>query len=90
MEAEFDYQNDVPRIWLRDSERSSIDHDEWSLSPWALAYYDRYPEDMDDETLECYHRSIGKPRVDRFMDTKEVTSVVKGNDGSFKPATSWQ
>ncbi|KAI4923945.1 hypothetical protein J4E85_008102 [Alternaria conjuncta] len=88
---EFDYQEDRPRFWLRNLDRTGPDHDEESLSPWALAYYDRYPGEMDDErTRNHYERGTGKPRVETFVDIKEVTPLVRGNDGNFKPAAKWQ
>jgi len=46
---------------------------------------------MDDErTRNHYERGTGKPRVKTFVDIKEVTPLVRGNDGNFKPATKWQ
>ncbi|KAI4649898.1 uncharacterized protein J4E79_009744 [Alternaria viburni] len=89
--AEFDYREDKPGVWLHDLDRAGIGHDGWSLSPWALAYYDKYPNEMDDErTRDQYERGTGKPRVKPFVDIKEVTPLVRGNDGNFKPATKWQ
>ncbi|KAI4649384.1 hypothetical protein J4E93_003702 [Alternaria ventricosa] len=89
--AEFDYREDKPGLWLHDLDRAGIGHDGWSLSPWALAYYDRYPDELDDErTRNHYERGTGKPRVKTFVDIKEVTPLVRGNDGNFKPASSWQ
>ncbi|KAI4693716.1 uncharacterized protein J4E84_002290 [Alternaria hordeiaustralica] len=88
--AEFNYREDRPRFWLRNLDRTGLDHDE-RLSPWALAYYDKYPDEMVDErTRNHYERGMGKPRVKEFMDIKGVTPVVKDNDGNFKPATQWQ
>ncbi|KAI4622038.1 hypothetical protein J4E80_004415 [Alternaria sp. BMP 0032] len=89
--AEFDYQEDRPRFWLRNLDRTGLDQDEEILSPWALAYYDKYPDEMDDErTRNHYERGTGKPRVKPFVDIKEVTPLGRGNDGNFKPAAQWQ
>ncbi|KAI4708012.1 hypothetical protein J4E89_007130 [Alternaria sp. Ai002NY15] len=89
--AEFDYQEDRPRFWLRNLDRTGSDHDEEILSPWALAYYDKYPDEMVDErTRNHYERGMGKPRVKPFVDIKDVTPLVRDNDGNFKPATKWQ
>ncbi|KAI4630881.1 hypothetical protein J4E83_002405 [Alternaria metachromatica] len=88
--AEFNYQEDRPRFWLRNLDRTGLDHDE-RLSPWALAYYDKYPNEMNDErTRNHYERGTGKPRVKTFVDMKGVTPLVRDNDGNFKPATQWQ
>lgn len=77
-EEEFDCRNCQPRVWLHDMEQAQRDHDGWYLSPWALAYYDRYPEELEEDSKvrNCYERSMYKPRIERFMDTKEVTLAV--------------
>jgi hypothetical protein len=41
---------------------------------------------MDGKTLEYYLRSKGKPRVGRFVDTKDATLVMRDNDRNIKPA----
>jgi len=44
----------------------------------------------DERTRNHYERGTGKPRVKPFVDIKEVTPLVRGSDGNFKPATNWQ
>jgi len=45
---------------------------------------------VDERARNHYERGMGKPRVKPFVDIKEVTPLVRGNDGNFKPATKWQ
>jgi hypothetical protein len=45
---------------------------------------------MDEVTRHYYERDRNQPRVERFMDTKEVTCLVKGNDGDFVLAAEWK